>query len=223
MFPFVSNDFYFGGMVLGFFKFDLIPSLYTDRLTLREMRVSDSLDMYEYSKRADVTKYLLWSEHPDQYYTKKHIESVRRLYRSGEYYDWAIIYNGSPDDDDTLRAYRGRMIGTCGYASLSAENRSGEIGYVLNPALWGYGVATEAALEVMLFGFEKLDLQRIEARYMIGNERSERVMRKLGMLHEGVHRSFLLVKGVYRDIGRYAILRHEFYSSNVHYQKNTSK
>ncbi|MBR3862967.1 MAG: GNAT family N-acetyltransferase, partial [Clostridia bacterium] len=54
-----------------------------------------------------------------------------------------------------------------------------------------------------------LGLHRIEARYMIGNDASRRVMDKVGMQFEGVQREAMLVKGAYRDIGVCAILSNE--------------
>ena len=45
------------------------PILDTERLILRKIVKTDYPDMYEYSKRAEVTKYLLWSPHRDEEYT----------------------------------------------------------------------------------------------------------------------------------------------------------
>ncbi len=188
-----------------------LPILETKRLILRAMHPEDSRDMYEYSQRSDVTKYLLWKEHPSEAFTKEYLGRVRREYRKKEYYDWAIIYKGSVSDDEKLKSYRGRMIGTCGFASFTPEISSGEIGYVLNPALWGNGIAHEAAREVMRFGFTVLGLNRIEARYILGNERSRRVMEKLGMTYEGTHRAYMNVKGILKDIAIYAVLRTDIY------------
>ena len=69
---------------------------------------------------------------------------------------------------------------------------------------------TEAAKRVLQFGFSVLGLHRIEARYMVENTPSRQVMKKLGMTFEGVKRSSMLVKGLYRDIGTCAILANEF-------------
>ena len=55
-------------------------------------------------------------------------------------------------------------------------------------------------------------LHRIEARYMIGNDRSRRVMDKIGMQFEGVSRDSMHVKGKYVSIGTCAILCGEFAS-----------
>ena len=189
------------------FSFEYLPILETPRLTLREIKPKDSVDMFEYAQLNEVTRYLLWREHSDEDQTRRCIKRMRQWYRNSEYYDWAIIYKGSEDDDEIMRSYRGRMIGTCGFASVDNENKVGEIGYVLNPKLRGKEIIVEAARAVMDFGFDELCLNRIEAKYIIGNSASRRVMEKLGMQYEGTMRSYMLIKGMYRDIGMCAILR----------------
>ena len=105
------------------------------------------------------------------------------------------------------------MIGTCGFTSFDFENNSAEVGYVLNSGYWHFGLAPEALFEVMKFGFMILGLHRIEARYIVGNENSRRVMEKLGMRFEGVSRESMFVKGKYVSVGKCAILRSEFEST----------
>lgn len=192
---------------MGIFSIEYLPTMTTSRLTLREMKLTDSSDMYEYAKRSEVTRFLLWREHPNEAYTKNILKRIRMHYRSNSYYDWAIIYNGSENDDVTLADYRGHMIGTCGFASVDTENNVGELGYVLHPIFWGNSIIVEAAKRVIDYGFNELGLNRIEARYIIGNTASRRVMEKLGMKFEGTLRSSMLIKGMYRDIGICSILK----------------
>ncbi len=180
-------------------KFKNIPVIKTERLTLRRMRVEDCHDMYEYSKREDVTEYLLWSPHPNRTHTRKYLEYIKTRYDDGEFYDWAVQLDSEQ-----------KMIGTCGFSSIDFANNSAEVGYVINPAYRGRGYAPEALLEIMMFGFLELNLHRIEARYMDGNDASRRVMDKLGMKYEGCARSSLFVKGQYRSIHTCAILSDEF-------------
>lgn len=175
------------------------PYLDTNRLVLRKMQKRDAADMYEYASQKCVTQYLLWEPHESESYTQRYLSYIQSRYRSGDFFDWAITLRDS-----------GKMIGTCGFTRLVVEANSAEIGYVLNPAFWGYGIAPEAVTEVMRFGFSELRLHRIEARYMVGNERSRRVMEKLGMQFEGVSRDSMHVKGKYVSIGTCAILRNEF-------------
>ncbi|MBE6613159.1 MAG: GNAT family N-acetyltransferase, partial [Ruminococcaceae bacterium] len=103
-----------------------------------------------------------------------------------------------------------KMIGTCGFTTLDFANNAAEVGYVLNPAYWGMGIAPEAVRRVIDFGFRELNVHRIEAKYMVENARSRRVMEKVGMTFEGVKRASMYIKGEYRDIGYCAILADEF-------------
>ncbi len=81
---------------------------------------------------------------------------------------------------------------------------------MLNPAYWRQGIALEALLEVMRFGFLSLGLHRIEARYIFGNDSSRRVMEKAGMTFEGISRESMYVKGRYVSVGTCSVLRDEF-------------
>lgn len=175
------------------------PVLETPRLYLRKMLKRDSTDMYEYASRRDVTEFLLWEPHHSEAYTHKYLSYLQSRYRAGDFYDWAIVWR----DTD-------KMIGTCGFTRFHMDANAAEIGYVLNPVFWGIGVAPEAVRAVMRFGFRQLNLHRIEARYMIGNNRSRRVMEKVGMTFEGIGRDAMHVKGKYVSIGTCAILRNEY-------------
>ena len=179
--------------------FSHIPTLETPRLLLRGMRVSDAPDMYEYACRPSVTEYLTWSPHPNVDYTKEYLAYLSHHYTLGDFYDWALILKEE-----------NKMIGTCGFTRFHFANDSAEVGYVINPKYRGQGIAPEALLEVLRFGFEKLGLNRIEAKYIVGNDASRRVMEKVGMRFEGVHRGGMKIKERYRDIGVCAVLAKDF-------------
>lgn len=179
--------------------FSSMPTLECDRLILRRMKKSDAADMYEYAKSDEVTKFLLWNPHESLSYTEQYLNYVQSQYRDGSFYDWAVI----------LKA-ENKMIGTCGFTRIDTENNVGEVGYVINPAYQGHSYAVEAVNRVLEFGFYMLDLHRIEAKYIVGNDASRRVMEKCNMKFEGIARGSMLIKGDYRDIGKYSILRPEY-------------
>lgn len=179
--------------------FSHLPELATERLTLRKMIVADASDMYEYASRPDVTKYLTWNPHPDRDFTREYLEYLGNRYSAGMFYDWAVVYE--PDC---------KMIGTCGFTAFHCNNDCAEVGYVLNPEYWGRGIAVEALEKVIEFGFENLGLNRIEARFMEGNDSSRRVMEKVGMTFEGIQREAMLIKGSYANVGVCAILTSEW-------------
>ncbi len=184
--------------------FSHIPALYTDRLVLRKMQVIDSSDMFEYAKLDSVTRYLTWFSHKNEDYTKDYLKYISTRYNTGDFYDWAVIYKQS-----------NKMIGTCGFTKFDLHSNKAEIGYVLNPLFWGQGVAVEAAKAVMSFGFENLNLHRIEAKFIQGNSASLSVMKKLGMKFEGYARDEQFIKGQYKTIGTCAVLSDEFKKQNV--------
>ncbi len=179
--------------------FTKMPVLETERLILRKMCVTDARDMYEYSRNPAVTEYLTWWPHADEAYTRNYLSYLSTRYRVGDFYDWAITLKES-----------GKMIGTCGFTRFDFTNDVAEVGYVLNPEYWGKGIAAEALFEVIKFGFSSLDIHRVEGKYIAGNEKSRRVMEKVGMKFEGIRRESMKIKGKYRDIGTCSLLRAEF-------------
>ena len=179
--------------------FSNIPTLYTERLSLRAMHPIDAEDMFDYAKRPEVTKYLLWREHESISFTRDYLIYVGRRYALGDFYDWAIIDRESR-----------KMIGTCGFTKIDTANNSAEIGYVLNPDFHRRGFGSEAVKRILKFGFEELKLNRIEARFMQGNEASLALMRSVGMTFEGYMRDLVLAKGSYRTVGVSSILRSEY-------------
>ncbi len=181
--------------------FKNMPTLTTERLTLRKMKLSDAADMFDYAHREETTRFLRWSPHKSIAFTKEYLKYIGQRYAVGDFYDWAIVEHES-----------GRMIGTCGFTTIDAENKKGEIGYVLSPDFHRRGYTPEAASAIVRFGFEKLGLNRIEARFMVENDASLKVMKKLGMTYEGAERDAMLIKGKFRTIGVSSILREEFFA-----------
>lgn len=185
--------------------FSNIPKVKTERLLLRRITGNDASDIFEYSSIECVSRYLLWYAHPSLDYTEAYVKKITEDYKAGRYYDWGIQINTGE--------HKGKMIGTCGFTSFDIHNNSAEVGYVLNPSFWGLGYASEALEAVIKFGFEKLLLHRIEARFIIGNDKSLAVMQKCSMTFEGIRRSSMIVKGAYTDIGVCSILSNEYYKT----------
>ena len=88
---------------------------------------------------------------------------------------------------DTLKD--GDFIGFIGLAWNTQEELdftpSAEIGWRLKKAAWGNGYATEGATRCLQYGFEDLKLSEIYSFTATINQRSERVMQKIGMTKIG--------------------------------------
>ncbi len=183
--------------------FSNLRPLFTERLVLKKITETDARDMYEYSSDPVTSRFLLWDPHPSLGFTRKYIRFIERDYRRGRFFDWGINLR------DT-----GKMIGTCGFTDISLRHRKAEVGYVLNPAYWHKGYASEALSAVIGFGFDTLGLERLEAMYVEGNTASRTVMERCGMTFEGIRRNYLRVRGEQKDVGVCAILCSE-YKNNI--------
>ncbi|NLK09287.1 MAG: GNAT family N-acetyltransferase [Firmicutes bacterium] len=104
-----------------------------------------------------------------------------------------------------------------GSISLGIErgHNVGELGYWIGKPYWNKGYCTEAARALVDFGFEKVGLNRIQARHLVTNPASGRVMQKLGMQCEGVLRQVVLARGHYKDLALCAILREEYNKNSM--------
>jgi len=103
----------------------------------------------------------------------------------------------------------GRLIGGIGLR-LVEEHQHAELGYWLGVPFWGQGFATEAAREMLRYGFEELRLHRIFASHFTNNPNSGRVLQKLGMRYEGGQREHVHKFGQFLDLELYGLLRQEW-------------
>jgi len=84
------------------------------------------------------------------------------------------------------------------------------VGYWVDEALAGNGLAPEATVVVLRFAFEDLGLHRIEVAIVPRNRPSRRVVEKLALRQEGVALRYLEIDGRWEDHVRYAITSEEW-------------
>lgn len=154
-----------------------LPTLYTERLIIRPLSILDADDMYEYAKTIYVGPMAGWPPHTSIQDTMNVIKAMSTIKTPYELGTWAIVLKEN-----------GKMIGTIELYNHFIHFKA-ELGYSVNPAYWGNGYATEAATEVITYGFEYLNLKRIEAGTFLDNYSSQRVCEKLGFVKEGIARN----------------------------------
>lgn len=103
----------------------------------------------------------------------------------------------------------GRQIGGIGLR-VDEQHQHAELGYWLGVPYWGQGYATEAAREMLRYGFAELGLHRIFASHFKHNAASGRILLKLGMRHEGCQSEHLRKWDEFVDSELYGILRREW-------------
>jgi RimJ/RimL family protein N-acetyltransferase len=80
------------------------------------------------------------------------------------------------DDRET-----GALIGRSGLAYHKVWPTDPEVGWKIDPARWGQGLATEAGAACIRWGFGELGFERLVSICLPGNAASRRVMAKLGL------------------------------------------
>ena len=76
---------------------------------------------------------------------------------------------------------------------------SAQIGYWIGEPHAGKGYMTDAVRTLVQYGFDRLDLHRLEAACIPGNLRSVRVLEKAGFAREGLLKSYLKINGQWQD------------------------
>jgi RimJ/RimL family protein N-acetyltransferase len=170
------------------------------RLALREFAPDDWEALYAFTSRPDVSRYQAWGPNTPED-ARAHIS--RACAAAGE----------EPRTAFTLAVTlteTGQVVGGGDLYIRSQRFRSGEIAYLIDPAYWGRGFATEVARLLLRFGFAALQLHRIAGTCDPRNVASARVLEKVGMRYEGRMRETLLIRDGWRDSALYSILEQEW-------------
>ena len=96
------------------------------------------------------------------------------------------------------------IVGGCGVKIDQHRAFNGEIGYFVEQAYWGKGIAGQAVKKLEEIGFEELGLNRIEILMNIRHKASENVAIKCGYKKEGVMRKAIRTDKSYYDAFLYA-------------------
>lgn len=94
----------------------------------------------------------------------------------------------------------GAILGTVNFTQISRGGfQSCMLGYALARDAQGKGLMCEALRAAIDYVWDEVGLHRIQATYMPHNERSGRLLRRLGFVVEGYARDYLFIDGKWRD------------------------
>jgi putative acetyltransferase len=149
-----------------------MSELYTPRLLLRMINTNDVDDIFEYSRMQNVGPNAGWKPHESKEET---FELMKLIFLEKET-TWGIVFKEN-----------NKMIGSIGL--IQDPKRENEcvkmLGYALGENYWGQKIMSEAAYEVIRYGFDELVLDLISAYCYPFNIRSKQVLKKCGFSYEG--------------------------------------
>lgn len=146
------------------------PIIETKRLLVREFTLDDYEAVYEFNSNKELHQYTGDEIISSNERAKEIIKNIwLNDYETYGYGRWAVIYKSN-----------NKLIGFAGLKYLPEINDT-DIGYRFLPSYWGIGIASEVSVEILKYGFENLNLNRIIGIAMPENIGSWKVLEKIGL------------------------------------------
>jgi RimJ/RimL family protein N-acetyltransferase len=175
-----------------------------ERVRLRPHELRDAPTMQRWVNEPDI-RYFLGSA-AFQFSLAKE----ERIIREASVNDWEHGFHFSVEATDTADG-EPLLIGSIGLRNLDPRARHADVGILIGEReYWDGGYGTDAMRTLCRFGFEDLDLHRIELFLTDFNPRAFRSYEKLGFVFEGRQRERGYIGGRYYDFLLMGLLRHEF-------------
>lgn len=180
-------------------KLDVFPTLETERLILRRVTKKDAGDLLVYLSDVDVMKYYGLEAFKSINDAWNEISWYNSIYEKGTGIRWGITLKGQE-----------KIIGSCGFFNRVAQHYRAELGFELSKEYWGKGIASEAIKTVICYGFEQMNLQRIEALIEPQNIPSQKVVERQGFIREGLLRNYEYTCDKFDDLYMYSLLKQDY-------------
>ena len=167
----------------------------TNRLKLRRINTSDIEAIAELANYPEISSFTMRMPYPSsQDFIRNWIEQD-------------LAFNSDDSGFFVIHIKDSNVIiGVIGL-EIDLKNENAELGYWLGINYWGQGFCTEAAKDILQYGFDKLMLNRIWTFYIEGNDSSKRVLEKIGMTYEGTFRKHIKKSGIFKDLFYYSKLK----------------
>lgn len=179
--------------------FEEFPIIETERLIFRKMVIDDADDILKIYGDPKVAEYDWFEPFETTEMALKLISHVSKEFEEGEEITWGVVRR----EDEAF-------IGYCCLGDFEEDARRSEIGYGLRSDEWNKGYGTEVVKALAKFGFEEMNLNRIEAFITPGNDASIRILKKVGFIQEGIVRERDLIKGKLEDGVILAMIRSDY-------------
>lgn len=180
--------------------FERFPTLESDRLRLRESRLDDAEATLSVLSSDEVCRFYDLSPLKSMEEAAQLIASRAAAFARRERIRWVLARR---EDDG--------VIGSCGLSRWDEEAAQAEVGYELAPAWQGQGLMREALSSVLTFGFSQMQLQRVEANVVPGNEPSLRLLQRLGFRALELRRERGVWKGQSHDLIHHLLHREDWH------------
>jgi len=175
--------------------FKSFPEIESERLLFRKILLSDAKDLLLIRSNDDVMRFMDVIRFESIGDAEKWLHTVSESYDKETGIMWGLVEKLSNS-----------FVGYFGFWRMIPEHCRAEIGYALKPEFWGKGFMYETINRMVRFGFDEMRLHSIEANVNPANEKSKRVLEKIGFKKEAHFRENYLFNGEFLDSIIYSLL-----------------
>ena len=163
-------------------------TIHTPRLRLRPLEPDDAPALYAFWRLPEVMEHMAFEPLRSPAQAAAVVDFFIHLPEKQEGSRFAIVERTSA-----------QLIGTCGFHEASVKHRRVELGYELSPEAQGKGFMTEALQHILPWCFDVMMAHRVEAFVHPFNDRSTRVLERIGFTREGTLRGYFQARGQAHD------------------------
>ncbi len=175
-------------------------TLTTERLLLRKWTADDFRSVFAHCSDEQLMELLGIT-------TKEQLEIERTKQQNGGF----SSYNKKFAYFQILDKQTNQFLGWCGYHTWYTDHARAEVGYnLVDEAMMGKGIMSEALHAVIAYGFEQMGLERIEALIGPNNIPSLKLAAKFGFQKEGLLREHYRRNGLQEDSVVFGLLKREW-------------
>lgn len=176
----------------------MLPELETPRLALRLARPGMQSAIASFLESNFAGHLDRWSPPPSPAFFTVAFWAERLAVSVDEFHaDRAVRFVLQPRE---AKAEGAPVLGTCNYTNIvRGAFHACHLGYQIARSQQGRGLMEEALRAANAFMFDAMRMHRIMANYRPDNERSRRLLERLGFEREGLARNYLFIDGAWRD------------------------
>lgn len=176
-----------------------------EKVELRPVRRSDIKYFLEWFNDLEVTQYLDMYLPMTEMTEEKFIEDLGTV-RAGTVAMFVI---------EAIEKERNKPIGSFGLSNINNKDHNATFGIAIGEKdYWGNGYGTEATKLLVKYGFEQLNLHRINSSAYSLNERSLKLHKKVGFSEEGRREEVVFINGAYDDLVMFGLLKSDWMKLN---------
>ncbi|MEJ7627413.1 MAG: GNAT family N-acetyltransferase [Ferruginibacter sp.] len=155
------------------------------------------------SNREHLSQFLPWvANMQSEENMREYLKNCELLHEEKKEVSFIILLNDSP-------------VGRIGLHYLNMLNKTAAIGYWLDKNAEGKGIITKSCLKLIAYGFNTINLNRIEIKASVQNLRSQAIPIKLNFKKEGILRQAEFVNNEFADLFLFSMLKEEWYTKTT--------